>query len=1072
MRDVFGEALMRPPAQRASFIAEACGDDAGLRSEIEALLESDATADEFLEPPTTADSTNLLRSSPTTNSDAASKTGAPAVHVDGYRMLRQIHRGGQGVVYHAVQESTGRDVAIKVMHEGLLFGSRDRVRFEREVRILGQLNHPNIVTIHDSGSVAGGLYLVMDYIRGKPLDKYIADTKPAVDDVLCLFAGICEAVNVAHLRGVIHRDLKPGNIRIDPAGRPHVLDFGLAKVSEFDDLAGSQSEEMTITGQFVGSIPWASPEQTAGSPDKIDLRTDVYSLGVLLYQMLTDRFPYPVTGSVRDIMDNIAVADPLKPSSLRPEINSEVETMVLKCLAKEPERRYQSAGDVARDIRRYLGGEAIEAKRDSGWYVLRKSVARHRVAVTVACLFVLLTVASTVALGVLYRSANTQRALAEQSRQDAEDRAIALERSNYFNTIALAQNAVEDENTLDLVQLLKQCPPGLRGWEWRYLKRRSDTSVRTLSGHENAVGSVVFSPDGTMFASGSQDGTIRLWDSTTGAELRRLTGHQGWNTSITFSPDGSQLAAACLPAAGEDGSSLRIWDAHTGNVLRTLSGHDGPVQTSSYSPDGLLIATGSRDKTIKVWDIKAGRVLKTLRGHKADVSGVAWMPDGRRIVSGSWDGTVTLWDSLLGESLYTLAHDDRVVDVAIHPDGTKIASSSWDKTIRVWDADDGELLRLISCGTANPHGIAFSPTGNRLAAATDTALKIWQWETRRLELIRFGHLSAVKSVDYSPDGRRIISGSDDMTIRVWRTEPREDPPTLRGHTDMVRGVAVSGDGERIISGGRDSVVRVWNARSCSELMVLRGHSGWVEAVAVSSDGRRIVSGGFDRTVRIWDASSGALTTTLKGHGDAILCVGLSPNDRWIASGSMDGTIGVWDAETGELVRTLSGHADGVYAVAFSPDGRRMLSGGVDRRVKVWDATTGRMIRELSGHTAAVLAVVFSPDGGLIASGSTDRTIRLWDSATGRSLHELKGHAAHVQSLAFSPDGKRLVSGGFDHLVKVWDVESAKPALSLSGHAGPVLGLAFSPDGNWFVSASSDKTLRIWDAVPNSLRYRQ
>ncbi|MCH8241373.1 MAG: serine/threonine protein kinase [Planctomycetes bacterium] len=334
---------------------------------------------------------------------------------EGYDLVREIHRGGQGVVYQAIQHSTNRKVAIKVLKEGPFAGPADKARFEREIQILGQLQHPNIVTIHDSGSEAGHFYFVMDYIRGQPLDVFVASGDRSIDDLLRLFGRICDAVNAAHLRGVIHRDLKPSNIRVDENGEPHVLDFGLAKVSADDANDVPRQVTMTVTGQFIGSLPWASPEQVDGSAHHVDVRTDVYSLGVILFHMLTGRFPYNVAENMRNVVDNILTVESPKPSSIRRQINDEVDTIVLKCLCKEPERRYQSAGEVARDVQRYLAGEPIEAKRNSNWYVFRKAVRRHRVPAAFALLVLIMIVGSTIGLGVSYRRESRLRA--EAARQ-------------------------------------------------------------------------------------------------------------------------------------------------------------------------------------------------------------------------------------------------------------------------------------------------------------------------------------------------------------------------------------------------------------------------------------------------------------------------------------------------------------------------------------------------------------------------------------------------------------------------------------------------------------------------------
>lgn len=347
----------------------------------------------------------------------------------GFSVVREIHRGGQGVVLLALQHSTRRKVAIKVLREGTFAGFSDIARFEREVQILGQLRHPNIVSVHESGNVAGQHFFVMDYISGQSLDKHVQSSRLSVRDTLRLFATVCEAVSAAHVRGIIHRDLKPSNIRVDNDGQPHILDFGLAKT-----LGSADDSALTMTGQFMGSLPWASPEQAEAVPSKIDMRSDVYSLGVILYQMLTGTFPYAVTGTLREVQDRILHAAPVRPSTAGSSVpgqvdasskgrrfrlgswlpgrsrlfDDDVDTIVLKCLSKERERRYQTAGELARDIRRYLGGEALEAKGDSALYVLRKLLRRHKVPTTVAAVFLMMIVGFAVAITFAYGRAEAE----------------------------------------------------------------------------------------------------------------------------------------------------------------------------------------------------------------------------------------------------------------------------------------------------------------------------------------------------------------------------------------------------------------------------------------------------------------------------------------------------------------------------------------------------------------------------------------------------------------------------------------------------------------------------------------
>lgn len=376
------------------------GDSSGERKLIEAALEGAQPASGWPET-----STAWFEGSPL----------PPHGAFPGYDIVREIHRGGQGVVYQAVQLSTRRHVAIKVMHSGPFMGSSGRARFEREVQVLGQLDHPNIVGIHDSGvTTDGSCFYVMDYISGKPLDKLLAEGQLPIRESLKLFAKICDAVNAAHLKGVIHRDLKPANIRIDKHGEPIVVDFGLAKLAIPDLDDEGSGKLMSMTGQFIGSLPWASPEQAEGSPSNIDVRTDVYSLGVILYQLLTNRFPYEVLGNMRDVLDNIVRAEPARPSTIRRKINDEVETIVLKSLSKQRERRYQSAGELGRDVHRFLEGQPIEAKRDSGWYVITKTLKRYRAPVAVAAGSLVALVVFAVVITVLYEDAKTARGIAEQ----------------------------------------------------------------------------------------------------------------------------------------------------------------------------------------------------------------------------------------------------------------------------------------------------------------------------------------------------------------------------------------------------------------------------------------------------------------------------------------------------------------------------------------------------------------------------------------------------------------------------------------------------------------------------------
>ena len=392
-----------------------------------------------------------------------------------------------------------------------------------------------------------------------------------------------------------------------------------------------------------------------------------------------------------------------------------------------------------------------------------------------------------------------------------------------------------------------------------------------------------------------------------------------------------------------------------------------------------------------------------------------------------------------------------------------LQGASWDGTIKLWDATSGQETLTLKGHAKGVLSVAFSPDGKRIVSGSDdSAIKVWEAETGQETLTLKGHLASVFSVAFSPDGKRIISGSDDNTIKVWDAPRSQEPVAFKGHTDFVSSVAFSPDGKQIASGGWDRTIKVWDAGAGQEMLTLKGHDDGVSGVAFSPDGKRIASGSWNGTIKVWDAATGQETLTLKGHAKGVRSVAFSPDGKRIISGSYDETLKVWDAATGQETLTLKGHTQGVRSVAFSPDGKRIINASDNGTIKVWDAATSQETLMLKGLNNGVYSVAFSPDGKRAVSGVSDR-ISVWDVATGQETIEFGGNGATVCSVAFSPDSKRIATGAYDR-ISVWDVATGQETLVLRGHGGDVYSVAFSPDGTRIASGGADGTVKIWDGA--------
>ena len=1126
-RELFLAALEKPTgAERARFLEGACRGEAPLRAAVEALLANvnDSLLDRVAEEARPTQTVPLSE--------------GPGTQIGKFKILEQIGEGGFGVVYMAEQkEPVRRRVALKIIKLGM--DTKEVVaRFEAERQALALMDHPSIAKVLDAGATAGGEaedsvqesqttatstpsqivnrksqipagrpYFVMELVKGRPITKFCDEERLSTVQRLELFICVCRAVQHAHQKGLVHRDLKPSNVLVsfvDGRPVPKIIDFGIAKAMQHDL---TDKTVFTRFHQFMGTPAYMSPEQAGTDSADIDTRSDIYSLGVMLYELLTGRAPMDshelAKADYDEIRRQIREVEPLRPSNRistlsAPErttvarsrsadpgklsrlVCGDLDWIVLKAMEKDRNRRYETANEFAKDLQRYLDNEPVTARKPSLGYVFQKFARRHKVVLaTAACFALLLIVSAGIAAAQaiknksLFTTAEEARLKEMNARQrETELRRIAeterdrSERLLYDADLNLAKRAWDDARvgrTLELLELHRPQPgqADLRNFEWFYLDRLCHRDLLTLKSHNDVVWSVAFSPDGTRLASAGgahvRPAQVEVWDATTGQEQFALKGHTNGVYSIALSPDGKWLASA-----GED-RTVRVWDAETGRETLTLCGHTGRASCVTFSPDGKRLASASDDWTVRVWDTATGVQAVTLKGHTNGVLSVAFSPDGKRLASGANDAAVKLWDATSGQEILTMkGHTWGVTSVAFSPDGTRLASASWDTTVRVWDSTTGQQVLTLK-GREAFNSVAFSPDGQWLATANDDqTVRLWNVSSGQERLTFRGHTAAVNSLAFSPDGKRLASAGD-QTVRVWDALSNQETPSLKGHTGGVWTVSFSPDGQWLATAGEDTTVRVWDAATGQEKLVLRGHSGLVDGVTFSPDGRWLASASWDGTVRVWDATTGQEKLSLRADTNSVWGVAFSPDGKRLASTGMEGTIRLWDASSGKETLTLRGYSDLVRSVAFSPDGRRLVSAGRDQIVRVWDATSGQVT--LTVDVMGVRSVTFSPDGKWLASAGQDETVRVWDASSGQQALTMKGHAGPVASVAFSPDGQRLATAGFDRIVRVWDTTSGRETLILDGHTGEVSGVAFSPDGQRLASASADQSVRLWDARP-------
>ncbi|MBX3389429.1 MAG: protein kinase [Phycisphaeraceae bacterium] len=1052
LEDIFLRATELPALERPAFLDGVCGGDEELRREVESLLQHHSGVGGFLDSKAAPGRGLLTQLGASALSDAEPLL-PPDKKIGTFQILGVLGSGGMGVVYVAQQERPKRTVALKVMRRVLgdphsLSAQRILRRFEHEAELLGRLHHPGIAQIFEAGTYAvDGVthpYIAMELVRGDPLLAYAAKHNLGNREKLVLVERICEAVQHAHRNGVIHRDLKPANILVDESGRPKVLDFGVARTTDSDLQLTS---EHTAVGALIGTLPYMSPEQVSGDPAAVDTRSDVYAVGVIIYELLAGKLPYDLASrSLPEAARIIRDEEPTRLSTIDRYFRGDVEMIVSKALAKDRTRRYQSASDLGDDIARYLAGQAISARRDSAMYVLRKQLRRYRGIVSTVAFFLLIVVclgvfagiqafrasrlAATEALAKNEALSALKQAETERKRADAtsESLAVQLARSNVERgrLLGIAGNLLAAE---DLIWPAHLREPNSRHtffalWEL-YMH---EPCLATVRAHSSTIWGMAASGNGRFVVTGAEsDPPLKLWDVSTRTAVRDIS--IPFSTSLDSTSRGLAIdrTGKRIAIGYEDGRILLV-DGTDGSTTKSVKFGDRFVRGLEFSPDDSVLLAGLGDGRVLELDPSTLDVRRTLLRIETGVNQVAWSPDGKRFAIAAGDSTVRLfsWDDAgIPESIQIFrGHTMPANVIAFSPDGSVLASGGGDRTVRVWAPETSEGLASLDAPNGTVRSLNFTADGSRLVAGGWWTMNVWDWRRER-KLRSY-------SCPESCTGAALLAGGKEL----WTTV--------------------------------DDTIRVWDFSSTPGLELIPGHAGRAVA-AWSPDSKFIASGDSQGAVRVFDASTMSLARTLTGSSARVRAIRFDRTSRYLVVAGEDTSARVYDLNSPNpepSVVLRGAFALSPRSIDFSPSGDLLVLPYHDECHRVLRFPECTEIHRIptAGREEA-LSARFSPDGKVLATNDRDRALRLWSVGDWKPIGAMRpgGIAPQPWSMEFTPDSTKILLTSWNKRAELWDVATCKFLQSFTGHGGLPTDIAIRKrEPMIFATTSTDGTLRLWD----------